>query len=62
MAETRQDPRDKVRELRAGHPECQIQLITTQLWESVSHPGPGKTVVHVAETIDELRAKIEADG
>ncbi len=58
----RQDPRAKVGQLRRDHPECDIRLITTQMWESVSYPKRGQIVVHVAESLDELRARIERDA
>ena len=61
-APTRQDPRAKLRALRHEHPEYQIQLITADTWEAVSHPAPGQTVVHCADSLDELRAKIESDA
>lgn len=61
-APVRQDPRAKLRQLKRDHPQCEIRLIATQVWESVSHPAPGRTVVHCADSIDELRAKIEGDA
>ena len=61
-APVRQDPRAKLSQLRRDHPEYQIGLITTQVWEAVSHPEPGQTVVHCADSLDELRAKIEGDA
>jgi hypothetical protein len=61
-ATIRQDPRAKISQLRHDHPGYEIQLITAQMWEAVSHPEPGQTVVHVAESLDELRGKIEGDA
>ncbi len=58
----RPDPRAKVGQLRRDHPECEIRLITTQMWEAVSRPKRGQIVVHVAESLDELRARIEGDA
>jgi len=61
-APIRQDPRAKLRALRLDHPECEIRLIATQMWEAVSHPAAGRTVVHCADSLDQLRAKIEGDA
>jgi hypothetical protein len=55
------DPRAKLSELRRDHPRHEIRLMATQVWEAVSHPAPGQTIVHCADGLDELRAKIESD-
>jgi hypothetical protein len=61
-APIRRDPRTKLSQLRQSHPEYEIQLRATEVWEAVSHPAPGKTVVYCAGSLDELRAKIECDA
>lgn len=58
----RQDPRVKISELRHDYPAYEIALISAEIWQAVSHPSPSRTVVHVAFTLDELRAKIEGDS
>ena len=60
-APIRQDPRAKLGQLRRDYPRHEIRLMTTEIWEAVSHPAPGQTVVHCAGSLDELRAKIEGD-
>lgn len=61
-AAIRQDPRAKLCALRRDHPEYEIRLITAEMWEAVSHPEPAQTIVHIADSIDELRSKIEGDA
>jgi hypothetical protein len=56
------DPRGKLSQLRRDHPQHEIRLMATQMWEAVSHPSPGQTIVHCAGGLDELRAKIEGDA
>jgi hypothetical protein len=60
-APIRQDPRVKLSQLRRTYPEHEIQLRATEMWEAVSHPAPGQTLVHCAGSLDELRAKLESD-
>jgi hypothetical protein len=61
-ARIRQDPRAKLSALRRDHPACEIRLITAEVWEAVSRPAPGQTVVHCADSLDGLRGKIESDA
>jgi len=61
-APIRHDPRAKLSRLRRDHPRYEIRLMATEVWEAVSHPAPGQTVVHCAGTLDELRVKIEGDA
>lgn len=61
-APMRQDPGIELGQLRQNFPECEIQLRATEMWEAVSHPAPGQTVVHCAGSLDELRAKLEGDA
>jgi hypothetical protein len=61
-AQVRQDPREKLSRLRRDHPQYEIRLMATEIWEAVSHPAPDRTVVHCAISLDELRAKIEGDA
>jgi hypothetical protein len=61
-APIRHDPRAKLSLLRRDHPQYEIRLMTTEIWEAVSHPAPGQTVVHCAGSLDELRTKIDGDA
>ncbi len=61
-AQGRPDRYVELSRLRRDHPQYEIGLIGTEVWEAVSHPAPGQTVVHCAVSIDELRAKIEVDA
>jgi hypothetical protein len=61
-AQIRQDPRAKLDALRRDHPQYSIQLASSAMWEAVSRPRPGRTVVHIAESLDALRGKIESDA
>lgn len=61
-APIRQDPGIELSQLRHDHPEYEIQLRATEMWEAVSHPTAGQTVVHCAGSLDELRAKLDDDA
>jgi hypothetical protein len=58
----RHDPYGELSRLRRDHPQYEIGLMGSEIWEAVSHPAPGQTVVHCADSIDKLRAKIEVDA
>ena len=60
--QVRQDPGGKLGRLRRDHPQYEIGRMGSEIWEAVSHPAPGQTVVHCAISLDELRAKIEVDA
>ena len=58
----RLDPRAELSRLRRDHPQHEIRLMAAGMWEAVSRPAPGRTIVHCAGGLDELRAKIEGDA
>jgi hypothetical protein len=57
-----QDPQGKLSALQRDHPAYEIRLITAEVWEAVSRPAPGRTVVDCAHDLAGLRAKLEAAG
>jgi hypothetical protein len=58
----RPDSRAKLRSLLRDHGQrWQIQLVSMH-WEATSHPSPTAIVLHCADSIDELRTKIEGDA
>jgi hypothetical protein len=57
-----QDHRAGLRSLLRDHGQrWEIQLVSTH-WEAVTHPSPTATIVHCADSLDGLRAKLEAAG
>jgi hypothetical protein len=57
----RQDPRAKLRSLLRDHGErWEIRLVSMH-WEAVSHPTPSAVILHCADSLDGLRAKLESD-
>jgi hypothetical protein len=56
-----EDPRAGLRSLLRDHGQrWEIQLMRSY-WQATSHPSPSQTVVHCADSLDELRSKIEGD-
>jgi hypothetical protein len=57
-----EDPRAKLRSLLRDHGQrWNIQLVRSH-WEAVTHPSPTSIIVHCADSLDGLRAKLEAAG